>query len=58
MDHQQDDEIETMRARLHELVMVKGGNMIDPEVSQLSVELDNLIVKDQKKKIKQVKKSV
>lgn len=45
-------EVERMRVRLHELVMTKVGNMIDPEVGKLSAKLDKLIVKYQKEKNK------
>ncbi|WP_378955704.1 aspartyl-phosphate phosphatase Spo0E family protein [Pelosinus sp. sgz500959] len=44
----QEDKIESMRARLHELVMSKAGNLIDEEVGELSAQLDKLIVKYQK----------
>ena len=53
---EQEIEIECMRARLHDLVVAKVGNMIDPEVADLSVKLDKLIVEYQKTKIKIVKK--
>lgn len=43
-------EIEQMRVRLHELVIAKVGNMIDPEVAKLSIKLDELIVQYQKTK--------
>jgi len=52
---EQELEIEHMRACLHELVMAKVGNMVDPEVSQLSIKLDKLIVKYQKTKDENVK---
>ena len=45
-------EVERMRTRLHELVIAKVGNMIDPEVGKLSAKLDKLIVKYQKEKDK------
>lgn len=48
---EQEEEIEHMRARLHDLVIEKAGNMIDHEVAKLSVELDELIVRYQKKKV-------
>lgn len=44
----QEEKIERMRTRLHELVIKKSGNMIDHEVGALSAELDQLIVKYQK----------
>lgn len=43
-----EEQIECMRARLHELVISKAGNMIDDEVAELSTELDQLIVNYQK----------
>jgi len=45
-------EVERMRALLHELVIAKVGNMVDPEVGKLSGKLDKLIVKYQKTKDK------
>jgi len=48
---EQAEKIEHMRARLHDLVIAKAGNMIDPEVGQLSAELDQLIVEYQKIKV-------
>ena len=45
---EQEEKIECMRTRLHELVIQKAGNMIDHEVGALSAELDQLIVKYQK----------
>lgn len=48
---EQEEKIERMRTRLHDLVIEKAGNMIDHEVGQLSAELDQLIVKYQKIKI-------
>lgn len=45
---EQEEKIERMRTCLHELVMSKAGNMIDPEVAKLSIKLDKLIVKYQK----------
>lgn len=47
----QEEKIEQMRARLHDLVIAKAGNMIDHEVGELSAELDQLIVKYQKIKV-------
>ena len=52
---EQELEIEHMRVQLHELVIAKVGNMIDPEVSQLSTKLDKLIVQYQKIKDKEIK---
>lgn len=52
---EQEAEVERMRVRLHELVIAKVGNMIDPEVGQLSATLDELIVKYQKTKEKSSK---
>ncbi|MBP2627413.1 MAG: Spo0E like sporulation regulatory protein [Firmicutes bacterium] len=52
---EQEIEIERMRARLHELVTAKVGNMIDPEVGKLSTKLDMLIVKYQQTKDKDSK---
>ena len=46
----QEDKIESMRTRLHNLVIEKAGNMIDHEVGALSAELDQLIVRYQKLK--------
>ncbi|GBG56866.1 Spo0E family sporulation regulatory protein-aspartic acid phosphatase [Sporomusaceae bacterium FL31] len=43
-------EIEKVRTRLHELVAVKRGHFIDPEVTELSEYLDSLIVKYEKNK--------
>ena len=45
---EQGERIERMRARLHELVIEKAGNMIDHEVGELSAQLDQLIVEYQK----------
>lgn len=47
---EQEAEIESMRIRLHELVIAKAGNLIDKEVGELSAQLDELIVKYQKTK--------
>lgn len=47
---EQEAEIESMRTRLHLLVMSKAGNLIDKEVGELSTKLDQLIVKYQKTK--------
>jgi len=52
---EQEVEIEHVRARLHELVIAKVGNMIDPEVGKLSTQLDKLIVKYQRTKNKDVR---
>lgn len=43
-------EIEIVRLLLHDLVIAKNGNMIDPEVAALSVRLDKLIVAYQRAK--------
>lgn len=43
-------EIEKVRTRLHELVDVKKGHFIDPEVTELSEYLDSLIVKYERNK--------
>lgn len=48
--NEQQHEIETLRLRLHELVVAKRGNLRDPEVGELSTLLDNLIVKFEKTK--------
>jgi hypothetical protein len=45
-------EIERIRARLHELVDSKKGNLIDKEVAALSTYLDQLIVKYEREKMK------
>lgn len=37
--------IEKRRKELHELVEAKKGNLADPEVTKLSQELDELIVR-------------
>lgn len=47
-----EEQIECMRVRLHELVISKAGNMIDEEVSELSIKLDQLIVDYQKQQDK------
>jgi len=52
---EQEIEIEHVRALLHELVIAKIGNMIDPEVGKLSAKLDELIVKYQKTKDKDIR---
>ena len=52
---EQEEKIEKMRARLHDLVIAKAGNMIDHEVGALSTELDQLIVKYQKIKVNSLK---
>jgi len=44
-------EIECVRSRLHELVMAKQGHFIDPEVTELSSYLDNLIVQYERDKM-------
>ena len=36
--------IEHLRSRLHELVAAKGGSFSDPAVTELSEQLDRLIV--------------
>jgi hypothetical protein len=48
--NEQQHEIETIRLRLHELVLAKSGNLADPEVTDLSSRLDNLIVRYEKTK--------
>lgn len=48
--NEQQHEIETIRLRLHELVLAKRGNLADPEVAELSMLLDNLIVRYEKTK--------
>ena len=52
---EQEAKIEALRIRLHNLVLAKAGNMIDPEVGELSTKLDKLIVKYQKTKEKATK---
>ncbi len=52
---EQETKIEVLRMRLHNLVLAKAGNMIDPEVGELSTKLDKLIVKYQKTKEKATK---
>lgn len=52
---EQEAKIESMRIRLHDLVIEKAGNMIDHEVGALSAELDQLIVKYQKLKARSEK---
>ena len=52
---EQEAKIEALRIRLHNLVLAKAGNMIDPEVGELSTKLDKLIVKYQKAKEKATK---
>ena len=49
---EQEANIESMRTRLHDLVIAKGANMIDPEVSELSTKLDKLIVNYEREKAK------
>jgi hypothetical protein len=48
--NEQQHEIETVRLRLHELVLAKRGNLADAEVTELSALLDNLIVRYEKTK--------
>ena len=52
---EQEAKIESMRARLHQLVMSKAGNLIDKEVGELSTQLDKLIVKYQQFKSQSVR---
>ena len=40
-------EIEKVRQHLHEMVVIKDGNLSDTEVSQLSITLDKLILRYQ-----------
>jgi hypothetical protein len=49
-------EIERVRVHLHELVAKKAGNLIDQEVTAVSIELDKLIVEYERTKVLQVKK--
>lgn len=48
IDKQQ--EIEAARMLLHKLVAAKAGDLSDPEVTQLSTHLDELIVAYEKEK--------
>lgn len=50
-------EIEAMRVQLHRLVLNKNGNMIDPEVAEMSIQLDRLIVDYEQSKREDRKKS-
>lgn len=43
-------EIERVRVHLHELVDKKEGNLIDQEVTAISIELDKLIVEYERAK--------
>lgn len=43
-DRQKQQEIETARMLLHNLVTAKKGDLSDPEVTKLSAHLDELIV--------------
>lgn len=47
---EQQQEIERVRRRLHELVEAKAGNLIDAEVAELSSYLDRLIVEYERQK--------
>lgn len=49
---EQEANIESMRARLHALVLSKAGNLIDKEVGKVSNQLDKLIVTYQRTKSK------
>lgn len=49
-------EIERVRIHLHELVDQKAGNLIDQEVTAVSIELDKLIVEYERAKAPQIKK--
>ncbi len=49
-------EIERVRVHLHELVDQKAGNLIDQEVTAVSIELDKLIVEYERAKVPQMKK--
>lgn len=55
--NEQQHEIETTRLRLHELVLTKKGNLKDPEVTELSTFLDNLIVRYERTKAEYNQKS-
>ncbi|MDF2634128.1 MAG: Sporulation stage 0, Spo0E-like regulatory phosphatase [Pelosinus sp.] len=48
-------EIERVRRHLHELVDKKLGNLIDQEVTAVSIQLDKLIVEYEKSKMQQLK---
>lgn len=47
-------EIERARIHLHELVDKKAGNLIDQEVTEVSIQLDKLIVEYEKSKKQQL----
>jgi hypothetical protein len=49
-------EIERVRVHLHELVEEKAGNLIDHEVTAVSIELDKLIVEYERAKRSQIKR--
>jgi len=49
-------EIERVRVHLHELVDEKAGNLIDQEVTAVSIELDKLIVEYERTRVLQIKK--
>jgi hypothetical protein len=49
-------EIERVRVHLHELVEEKAGNLIDHEVTAVSIELDKLIVEYERAKRPQIKR--
>ncbi len=49
-------EIERVRVHLHELVKEKAGNLIDHEVTAVSIELDKLIVEYERAKMPQIKR--
>ncbi len=49
-------EIERVRAHLHELVEQKSGNLIDPEVAEVSIQLDKLIVEYERVKMRNVRR--
>ncbi|MCE5285349.1 MAG: aspartyl-phosphate phosphatase Spo0E family protein [Pelosinus sp.] len=53
--NEQQHEIETLRLRLHELVLAKSGNLADQEVTDLSAMLDTLIVRYEKTKAENLK---
>lgn len=52
---QLEQEIESVRINLHQLVEKKAGNLIDDEVAAVSIQLDKLIVEYEKIKTQKMK---
>ena len=53
-----EQEIESVRISLHELVHKKSGNLIDQEVAKVSIQLDQLIVEYEKIKNQKLKNNL